>query len=552
VAQAANIRPWTSRWSSILAFIGLVTLARLAYLALWCPYALLEDEAHYWEWSRTLDWSYYSKGPGIAWTIAASTRLFGDTEFGVRAFAPIFAALAAIGIAGLARDATGEPRAGFYAAACFMLAPIYLIGAIMMTIDIPYLAAWSLACWAAWRGFSGPGTTPTPTPSPAPWAALGLALAVGFLFKYTILLLVPGLAVFAWLDRAHRPSPLRARHLLLGLAIASVGLLPVAIWNAGNGWPTVHHLLGHLRLASGDLPAKDLAQEPWRYDPMWTLEFIALQLVILGPVLYLGLVGLVRALRGPGGPARRGMRFLACCGAPIFLFYLLVTPFGQTEGNWASAAYITLLPAAGLAAARSLSLPGRSLERTLWRVSLAVGITVAVIALRLDWVADSAPVSWLDRRLQAAGLKNDRPLIPAQRLLAPPIFAADASRRADEVRAQTGLEPFFIAEHYGRASLLAFYLPGRPTVYCSSSLLDEGRRTQYDYWPRTDLHDLARLGGRPAVCLGKTRERWLRAFERVEDLGKLAGEPKKDRLAFIGYGYHGFGPSDARPEGEGK
>ncbi|MBF8261431.1 MAG: conserved membrane protein of unknown function, partial [candidate division NC10 bacterium] len=45
---------------------------------------LAPDEAHYWTWSKRLDWSYYSKGPMVAYLIALSTRLGGDTDFYVR------------------------------------------------------------------------------------------------------------------------------------------------------------------------------------------------------------------------------------------------------------------------------------------------------------------------------------------------------------------------------------------------------------------------------------------------------------------------------------
>ena len=57
----------------ILAASGL----RVAYLTADCPLDLAPDEAHYWDWSRHLDWSYYSKGPGIAWLIRLSCELFG-------------------------------------------------------------------------------------------------------------------------------------------------------------------------------------------------------------------------------------------------------------------------------------------------------------------------------------------------------------------------------------------------------------------------------------------------------------------------------------------
>src|SRR6202008_4149195 len=55
----------------------------LAYLYR-CPLDLAPDEAHYWDWSRHLDWSYYSKGPLVAWLIRASCEVFGTTPAAVR------------------------------------------------------------------------------------------------------------------------------------------------------------------------------------------------------------------------------------------------------------------------------------------------------------------------------------------------------------------------------------------------------------------------------------------------------------------------------------
>src|SRR5579871_3391214 len=50
----------------------------LAYTWLFCPLDLASDEAHYWDWSRELDWCYYSKGPLVAWLISGSCELFGS------------------------------------------------------------------------------------------------------------------------------------------------------------------------------------------------------------------------------------------------------------------------------------------------------------------------------------------------------------------------------------------------------------------------------------------------------------------------------------------
>src|SRR6516162_5909116 len=48
---------------------------------------LVPDEAYYWLWSKHLAASYRDKGPGVAWVIAAGTKIFGDTVFGIRFFA---------------------------------------------------------------------------------------------------------------------------------------------------------------------------------------------------------------------------------------------------------------------------------------------------------------------------------------------------------------------------------------------------------------------------------------------------------------------------------
>src|SRR5256885_2704442 len=74
---------------AILIFIGALTLVRLSMLG---STDLEFDEAHYWMWSERLAPGYFSKGPGIAFAIRASTMLFGPSEFGVRFWSPILAA----------------------------------------------------------------------------------------------------------------------------------------------------------------------------------------------------------------------------------------------------------------------------------------------------------------------------------------------------------------------------------------------------------------------------------------------------------------------------
>jgi len=78
----------SARYSRNDGFMLLVLAAALIGVKSWLTYGagveLRFDEAQYWEWSQHLDWSYYSKGPLVAWLIALSERLFGHSAWAVR------------------------------------------------------------------------------------------------------------------------------------------------------------------------------------------------------------------------------------------------------------------------------------------------------------------------------------------------------------------------------------------------------------------------------------------------------------------------------------
>ena len=69
--------PIVCRLLAALLILG-AGAAHLAYLAGDGPLDLAPDEAHYWDWSRHLDWSYYSKGPLVAYLIRAGCELAGN------------------------------------------------------------------------------------------------------------------------------------------------------------------------------------------------------------------------------------------------------------------------------------------------------------------------------------------------------------------------------------------------------------------------------------------------------------------------------------------
>ena len=69
VSARSRAETWDRAGVLVAVVLAVVTALRIAYLA-WGRLDLSPDEAHYWEWSRRLDLSYYSKGPLIAYLIA--------------------------------------------------------------------------------------------------------------------------------------------------------------------------------------------------------------------------------------------------------------------------------------------------------------------------------------------------------------------------------------------------------------------------------------------------------------------------------------------------
>lgn len=503
----------------VLWLIAGVTLARVLYLALLCPYELAADEAQYWDWSRRLDWSYYSKGPGIAWLIAAARALLGDAEWAIRTPAALSGALTMLAVALLARSmAPSSPRAAWYGALAVLAVPAYHATSTFMTIDGPYIACWALACLLGWE-LVRPGAPASRGRLIALCAALGLALGAGFLFKYTIALLVPGLLIAAAIAREDRARKLGG--LVGALVIAALCSAPVFIWNARHGWPTLAHLLGHINAAGGDTRSTGAS-----YDPRWTLEFLGTQVGIIGPVLFAMVVAWFMARRATGEQAahdRRAATFALATFAPIGVFYLAVSFTSDAEANWPIAGYIGPLALVGVIASREL--PRIAAARRAWRASPnrpRAGIIrrapESAFQIAWDWsivygvcaAIGVASLALLDR------VPMFERAIPLHRISGHRDWAARVQQVIDAAATEASATPIVIADQYTRAALLAYYLPSRPAV-CSATSFLGGRRSSYDFFPDTNLRDPA-LVGRPAVLVGSTPERWNAAmtFDRVE------------------------------------
>src|SRR3954452_7366286 len=212
-------------------FVAALAAIRLSLLA---ATDLSFDEAHYWMWSERLAPAYYSKGPGIAFVIRASTALFGSNEFGVRFFSPILAAGTSLLLFYLARRfANGV--AALWLVIGLNATPIFNIGAFLMTIDPLSIFFWTAAMFTFWLALEK---------SPQfswYWPLTGLLIGLGFLSKYTNALeLVSIVLVLVLAPRLRHEFKHPGFYLLLGMfALCTV---PPIMWNAQHAWITLAHL----------------------------------------------------------------------------------------------------------------------------------------------------------------------------------------------------------------------------------------------------------------------------------------------------------------------
>ncbi len=410
---------------------------------------LSEDEAYYWLWSKHLALSYYSKPPGIAFIQRAGTALFGDTEFGVRFFSPLLAAiLSGMILRFMAREA------GARTAFCLLLitfaTPLLVVGSTLMTIDPPLVLCWMWAVIAGWRAVQPGGRT-------RDWLETGLALGLGFLCKYTAMLQIVCWAIFFALQPSARVH-LRKAGPWLGLLIFGVCTLPVIVWNSQHGWITLNDVMGDAGLHSA-----------WRPTLDYFWEFVGGEMGLLNPIFFIGILGaLVIAWN------RRREKplwlFLLCLSAPLFLGYWLQSFHSRAQMNWIAAAVPPLLCLMVLVWSESK-----------WRVTpwLAAGLVLGIAASVFMYDSD------LIGRLAANKLPGDADI--SHRLRG----WRETARLVETQRLKFDPNAFIIADHYGTAGLYTFYsaaaraaaITPQPLVYCVNS---SAPINQFPFWDQYD------------------------------------------------------------------
>src|SRR5438093_2170091 len=438
---------------AVWLFIAALTAIRLSLLAMT---DLSFDEAHYWMWSERLAPAYFSKGPGIAFAIRASTAVFGATEFGVRFFSPMLAAATSLLLFYFARRLFCA-AAGLWAVIGLNATPIFNIGAVLMTIDALSVFFWMAAMFTFWLAVENPERFR----GSWYWPVTGLLIGLGFLCKYTYAFeLVSVLLVLALVPRLRREFKRPGVYLLIAVFVLCT--IPPIVWNAQHAWITLAHLRSRGNLERG-----------FGFHPAEVLSFLGQHFIVYSPLLFLALAwGVIASWRRINQQLK--VLFLMWFGLPVFVFYLLLSINKSAAPNWDGLAFFGF----GLVAIYFWweRLEASFLLRLCAGAALLIGLVMSIIALDTDLLHSAGYELW----------RKD----PSNRMRGWKSATSAVEEIRGDLEAKLGEKLFLIADARDRASEISFYLrdkrtegPGHPPVYITES---QDLENQFSFWPRYD------------------------------------------------------------------
>lgn len=438
--QAKKIYINRSYEQALFLLLAMLSICRIYYIVTG-PFDLVADEAHYWEWSRRLDWSYYSKGPMIAWLIRISTFFFGDTVLGIRAFAVLLSALSSILLFRLGKELYDE-RTGLASALLLQVIPLFSVFGMLLTIDAPFIFFWTLSLYLFHRIIRQELSPADQKASPTVWVLLGISTGFGLLTKYTMAFFLLSAFLYLLIQKDTRRL-LKTPDPYLAFLTSMLVFSPVIFWNASRGWVTLKHTAGQAHVHEGlVLSFRSFG------------EFLGSQFGVITPLLFVMIIVAVLKLRKTEEGA-----FLFWFFLPTLFFFLVKSIQGKVQANWALTGYITGLVAFSaffLSRWKDFRKPLRT--TVVFAISLAMATTLFVYVPSLLRVPDK-----LDPSMRLVGWKE---------------LGKETSVLYENMSVRG--PAFVFSDSYQVASELAFYMKGNPVTYC----VNLGRRmNQYDLWP---------------------------------------------------------------------
>jgi 4-amino-4-deoxy-L-arabinose transferase-like glycosyltransferase len=303
------------RRSAVTALLALtaIVLAWRFWVVPLLGISLYVDEAQYWTWAKNLAWGYFSKPPGVAALIAASTALFGDGILGVKALAMLCYPAAAWLAYAIARRLYDE-RTAFWAAVTVLTLPMFSWLGLFVSTDALLTVFWLAALWSYLKAVEDDRWRD--------WLLLGAIGGLGLMSKYTMIAWL--LAALLHLAVFHRDRLKSARPWVAALLALAI-LAPNIAWNVANDFPTLKH--------TADITVNKRAGGGFKALG----EFLAAQWFAFGPIFGTVFLVLLASVRQAWRDDK--LRLLLWFSLPLWAVVSLQAFKSNANANWAAPAF---------------------------------------------------------------------------------------------------------------------------------------------------------------------------------------------------------------------
>jgi Dolichyl-phosphate-mannose-protein mannosyltransferase len=229
VVRPAHAAPGRSRTGGVALLLGLALVDFVAHMLVSTNYGYFRDELYYIEAGRHLALGYVDFPPLIALLARLVNVLAVDALWAIHVV-PALATALIVFITGLmARELGGGRFAQALAALASFVAVTFLATGSIFSMDALDELWWVLASYVL--------TLILKRDEARLWLLFGLIAGIGLATKLSMLFF--GLAVVLGLLLSPARRHFRSKWIWLGGAISLAFLLPYALWNAANGWPTL-------------------------------------------------------------------------------------------------------------------------------------------------------------------------------------------------------------------------------------------------------------------------------------------------------------------------
>ena len=461
-AVAVSLDQHRLRLGYMLVF-GLL-VARVVYVAS-DIIELSADEAYQWMWSKDPMLACFGKAPLIAYAQWMGTKVFGDTELGVRIFSPVLAAaLSILLLRFMARET--DARTGFWLVCLISATPLLAMGATLFTVDSLLVVFWMAAALAGWRAVQTESTL-------RDWLWVGVCMGLSFLSKYSGLLQLMCWVIFFALWPPARVQ-LRRPGFYCAVLVSGLFFLPVLIWNFQHDWITVSHVANDAQF--------DETSRPTLLHFADCFKFIGVEALLWNPFWFVAAAWAAIAFwRCDRNDAR--LIYFFSMGAPIFLIYLVYSLRRHILPDWIAPCVLPLLCVMAVFWHKRLPTQARLIKLFLVG-GLGLGLPAVVFMHDTHLMRKVVGRNVVRHFIDKSFLDEHDPMRRVRGWKQMALEVDDARQHL----AKEGRPVFIIGGHYGTTSLLNFYLPearaglpDRPLIYLC--MLPEPKK-QCHFWKR--------------------------------------------------------------------